>query len=377
MKEKSNRVISIYEAAVWLVYAWLFKYSHYLENLKRYPKTHPIDHTTAPFFPMPEVGLYALAMTLYIIPFYKFIVPVFLRRRWYAGLFGIVLLYFWTVPKVSNWAVSGVFMQIYAGGDAHFFFEGEHQYHNWVLFRLGGEDFQIILTDLIAFLSIAFMRFALDNEQKKHLLERDNLVLQLESLKAQLHPHFLFNTLNSIYGMSLTGSPETPGFILRLSDMMRFILYDCQQSSVALEKDVEFAENYIAMERQRYPMADIKWSIDIPAGVEAMPIAPLLFIPFIENSFKHGSHRVNTDGYVHGSISVRSGELVFVIANDIFDTDRRSGQYGGVGIENVRKRLELYYPGKHSLAIHRDGRIFRVELKIQLDNNTMSKISRP
>jgi LytS/YehU family sensor histidine kinase len=209
---------------------------------------------------------------------------------------------------------------------------------------------------------VAAMRYAFENEQRKRLLERDNLLLQLESLKAQLNPHFLFNTLNSIYGMSITGSKETPHFILRLSDMMRYILYDCRQNKVPVEKDMEFLQNYFEMEKKRYPNAGIHLSVK--GHGDSSLIAPLLLIPFAENSFKHGAHRLNDKGFVNSELLVSDKKLEFAIENDIFNTVKENEKYGGVGIENVKKRLALYYPDHHELKITNDKDHYKVELKI-------------
>jgi LytS/YehU family sensor histidine kinase len=210
------------------------------------------------------------------------------------------------------------------------------------------------------------MRYAFETEQKKHALERDNLVLQLETLKAQLHPHFLFNTLNSLYGMSLTGEPDTPAYILRLSDMMRYILYDCQQNQVPLEKDIEFLDNYLEMEKKRYPQANITFTVE-HLGNDKQTIAPLLLIPFLENSFKHGSHRVMDSGLIEGKLVISGSQLHFHLSNSvILSTLQQKTKYGGVGIENVQKRLSLYYPGRHELQISHDENKYTVNLKIAL-----------
>jgi hypothetical protein len=343
---------------VWLLYVCMYKYSFYLEGVYVPPEERG-------YFPYPQLILYAICMTLYIIPLYRWLIPTLLNRKKYAWFFLSLFLYFEIVPKIGNYLVSSGFLQLNGNGPLHpFFYKQFHLYELW-LTHWKGWDLQMLFTDMITFLSIAFIRLAFENEQKKHLLEKDNLVLQLDSLKAQLHPHFLFNTLNSIYGMSLSGSPETPEFILRLSDMMRFILYDCRHHAVPLEKDIEFLENYIAMETKRYPTAQIQFTISQPGT--PYEIAPLLLIPFVENSFKHGSHRVMDQGSVQGWMKVENDKLHFVLENDVFASTRKETQYGGVGIANVRRRLELYYPGRHTLTIHNDQRQFRVDLLIQLN----------
>jgi LytS/YehU family sensor histidine kinase len=247
------------------------------------------------------------------------------------------------------------------------FFNHQHAMHNRPFYLPGG-NFNFILTDWLAFFSVLFMRHALDTERKKHALETQHLQLQLEMLKAQLHPHFLFNTLNSIYGMSLTGSQDTPGFILKLSDMMRFVLYDSRNNRVSLEKDIAFLQNYLEMEKRRYPQAAIEFSFEGDIGRKT--IAPLLLIPFVENSFKHGSHRIHDSSRVYGKVLIEKETLFFSISNDILAIhpgQPQEGVYGGVGIKNVKKRLDMFYPGRHELVIDRNETVFTVQLKIQLE----------
>jgi LytS/YehU family sensor histidine kinase len=245
------------------------------------------------------------------------------------------------------------------------FYHHQYRWYTQALFTRMLEV-RTLLTDLLAFFSILFVRYAFDNELRRIAAEKDNLALQLETLKAQLHPHFLFNTLNSIYGMSLTGAPETPDYILRLSDMMRYVLYDCQTHAVTLDKDLAFLDNYLEMEKKRYPQADIDFKVQAN-GVEAISIAPLLLIPFVENSFKHGSHRITDDGYIKGALNMQGNELVFTLENSaLLQTGNTAGKYGGVGIVNVKKRLELYYPEKHTLTITRTDNLYQIHLSIQL-----------
>lgn len=351
---RKSRFPYVYELFVWFLYVSIFKYEYYLS----------MDHlpATRENFPHPQYIFYAIGMTLYVIPFYRWLAPLLLKKKKYVLLLFTAIFYFGFISKAGGWLTSLIFYKLNAHTILRPFYE--MQFHNYerILFRFAFWDLRIIVTDLIAFLSLTFMWYAFENERTRHLLEKDNLVLQLESLKAQLHPHFLFNTLNSIYGMSLTGQKDTPAFILHLSDMMRYILYDCRHNKVTLEKDIEFLTNYLEMEKKRYPEADIQFVIS--GDAMGKTIAPLLFIPFIENSFKHGSHRIASKGFIHGSLQVLDDHCCFCISNDFFTTPPQAPQYGGVGIENVKKRLQLYYAHKHQLTVKRDNNIFSIELKL-------------
>lgn len=162
--------------------------------------------------------------------------------------------------------------------------------------------------------------------------------------------------------MSLTGSKDTPEYVLRLSDMMRYTLYDCREGKVELEKDLGFTENYIAMEKKRYPLSDIRFTIS--NNSQGLFIAPLLLIPFIENSFKHGAHRLNDRGFIHANLEADMEKLHLVVENDIVEANLQPVSKGGIGIDNVKKRLQMYYPGKYTLTIDNTGITFKVVLTI-------------
>jgi LytS/YehU family sensor histidine kinase len=142
---------------------------------------------------------------------------------------------------------------------------------------------------------------------------------------------------------------------------------------VPLEKDIAFIENYIAMEKARYPEADISFTVKGNAG--GQQIVPLLFIQFIENSFKHGAHRVTDNGYIHGSLELKEGRLHFHIVNDMLPPQLRQAamqqgasenSYGGIGMQNVQKRLELIYPDRHKINIKKEEGLYEVTIDILL-----------
>jgi hypothetical protein len=353
LEEKSNFPL-IYEGMVWVLYTALYKYAHYL-SIAKMPRTY--DN-----FPHLQLMVYALVMTAYVIPFYRWLAPALLKRNQYGWLIVCTLAWFLIIPKISNVCVSWLFMNSNGVGVYKAFYSTQFFVHKNQAVHIRGWDFQVLLTDLIAFSSVAITRFAIDNERKKRMLEKNIFRLQLDALNAQLNPHFLFNTLNSIYGMSLTGSKDTPEYVLRLADMMRYTLYDCREASVELEKDLGFTENYVAMEKKRYPLSDIRFTIS--NNGEGAFIAPLLLIPFIENSFKHGAHRLNDRGFIHIDLNVDSDKLHFMVENDILVSTAPHPGSGGIGIENVKKRLQMYYPGKHELKIDNSGTTFSVVLTI-------------
>lgn len=359
MNLKQSRFPLLFEALVWLIYVCLYKYGYYLQEAKL-PNASHAD------FPYPQLIIYAVMLTAYIIPFYRWIAPALLRRRKYGALVLVTIPYFAFLPKLTNFIVSWLFMQG-SSGDAFSFFEDQYNLYRLHAMQLAGWDLKILVTDWITFLSLVFVRHAFEVERSKRLLEKEHFRLQVEALKAQLNPHFLFNMLNSIYGMSLAGSPDTPAFILRMSEMMRFILYEGKDTTVPLEKDLQFIENYIAMEKKRYPEAEINFTIE--NETKDKTIVPLLLIPFIENSFKHGAHRVTEKGKVHGSLRIVGDQLDFLLTNDCMPQAIKQ-EVGGVGLENVRRRLDAYYPGRYTLTIDR-VKEFIVRLQLNLKPNNV------
>ncbi len=204
-------------------------------------------------------------------------------------------------------------------------------------------------------------------------LESRQLKAELDSLKAQVNPHFLFNSLNNIYSHSLLESPQTPELILKLSGLLNYIIYECQDEQVPLEKEMEFLTNYIALEKVRIDES-VQVDLRIEISDTTMMIAPLLFVPLIENAFKYGVNISSDKPSIDVEFKQEFSELRFKCTNlrDNFEDAAKSVvSVGGIGLENVRKRLDLIYPGKHSFEIMDDGHQFSVEMVIKLENETL------
>jgi len=188
---------------------------------------------------------------------------------------------------------------------------------------------------------------------------------ELQLLKAQIHPHFLFNTLNNIYFFTLTASLQAPEMIKKLTAMLHYILNECNQPAVPLEKELKMIQDYIALETIRYgEQIDIKTEIQ-EAGNNKM-ITPLLLIPFVENSFKHGASKMITHPWIKLRITIEDNVLHFFIINSKPLSNEFTSRNGSIGLKNVQKRLLLLYPGEHELNIISEPENFTVFLKIQL-----------
>lgn len=222
----------------------------------------------------------------------------------------------------------------------------------------------LLITSLFKFSKSWFRQ--LEAKQRIGLLEKEKTVAELYALKAQINPHFLFNSLNNLYSLSLDNDKRTPRIILRLSEMMRYLLYESEVQRVSLQKEVEHLDNYIEMQELRLGAnADIQF---FKKGLfENVKIAPLLFLPLVENAFKHGVKGHKDGAFIHVFLSLHNGEIIFKVENKKGEVDKTLYQNnGGVGLENLKKRLELIYPDKHQLYVVENTDNYSTILKINL-----------
>jgi len=205
------------------------------------------------------------------------------------------------------------------------------------------------------------------NQREKKELKSQTLQSELKFLKSQINPHFLFNTLNSLYALTIKKSDLAPEIVLKLSEMMRYMLYECNEKEVPLEKEINYIKNYLELEKIRHG-SDCKILFNIEGQLENRFIAPLMFIPFIENSFKHGLNKQLGDTYVHIDMKIEGEEIIMLIENSkshsVPSTHKKRS--GGIGLVNIKRRLELLYPGKYLLEINENPNNYLVNLSIQL-----------
>jgi LytS/YehU family sensor histidine kinase len=195
-------------------------------------------------------------------------------------------------------------------------------------------------------------------------LEKERVNAELKYLKAQLNPHFLFNTLNNIYSLARKESVNTPEAILKLSKLMRFMLYEASKSDILLTEEIRMIEDYISLERLRYTD---RVSITFHNVVDdpAQHIAPLLLIHFVENAFKHGLSESRSDAFIKIDITLKNGLLEACIANSKADKITKDESTSSIGLENIKRQLQLIYPA-HKLIIKDEATIFSVELSLTL-----------
>jgi two-component system LytT family sensor kinase len=193
-------------------------------------------------------------------------------------------------------------------------------------------------------------------------LSEEKLSTEVRLLKAQINPHFIFNSLNNIYSLAYSKSDQTPEAVLKLSHMLRYVYYDCSRDEVTLGAELEYIKNYIAFQQMKSPHEQAI-ILDFDGIDEGFRIAPMLFIPFVENSFKYSKIEDQKDARVEIKLTTSGKELSFKIVNTHPENGHSPGS--GVGIENVRSRLELTYPEKHELKVRDENNLFEVEMKIK------------
>lgn len=206
------------------------------------------------------------------------------------------------------------------------------------------------------------------NELQRRLLqtETEKVQIELKALKAQVNPHFFFNTLNGIYSMTLDKDERLPQTVLQLSHLMRYFLYESREDLVPLEKEWQVLRDYISLQRIRSgPGLQVEPVLE--GEIKQQRIAPLLLITFAENAFKHGAKGNTGAVNIHLLLQVKEDGIYFRIQNTLGKVDEvEPDQYKGVGLENVRRRLALLYPGKHTLTIHETEQDFMVTLQLAI-----------
>ncbi len=209
-----------------------------------------------------------------------------------------------------------------------------------------------------------------DANRRLSQLQKENSEAELKVLKGQINPHFLFNSLNGIYSMSLNKAEETPETVLKLSEILRYVIYDTNSNQISLSKEVKFLQDYIDLQKIRSD-SRAKLTFKISGETDKFLIAPMLLLPLVENSFKHGVKGSPDKSYINIDLSVMDHDFSFTIENNRGVVDEIEGnEYKGIGIENVRKRLSMIYPGMHEFTVTDSQLFFRVSIKIK---NLMQK----
>jgi two-component system, LytTR family, sensor kinase len=276
-------------------------------------------------------------------------------RRWPLYLLAVVALI-----AVFTWLNDGFFQDWSTYLLPGYFFIS---YFTWWETSL----FYVVYLSVTSLLKLSKSWFAISELQRRLLeTEKEKVQIELKALKAQVNPHFFFNTLNGIYSMSLARDERLPATILQLSQLMRYFLYESTADLVSLEKEWQVFQDYIALQKIR-STSNLNLQQEVEGEIRDQQIAPLLLVTFLENAFKHGAPAGNETSYIRIFLQVLEKDFNFRIENTKGQVDDvEPGIWKGMGLENVRRRLSLLYPGKHSLDISDQDDRFVVQLHLQL-----------
>ncbi len=215
---------------------------------------------------------------------------------------------------------------------------------------------------------IKFFQHWYKDKESSQKMAQEKLQAELKFLKAQIHPHFLFNTLNNLYALTLKKSEMAPKVVLMLSDLLNYMLYDCNSDQTHISKEVEMVKNYLELEKIRYGNR-LNINFNVHGAVSGQSIAPMVIIPFIENSFKHGVSGETGESWVDIDLSVKEAQFKLKVENSKseLETEDKTQYREGIGLKNVRRRLELLYPGQHELKIFDEQDTYLVVLTLELE----------
>jgi two-component system, LytTR family, sensor kinase len=229
------------------------------------------------------------------------------------------------------------------------------------------DDFVLLLTLLVIGISTSYtmLQSWQETARRHEQLEQQQIIAELSQLKAQINPHFFFNTLNSIYSLTYINVEDSRKALHTLSHMMRYVLYGTQNETTSLSKEVDFIKDYLTLMRMRLG-EKLKLNVQFPEPLQDYTMAPMLLLPYIENAFKHGISATEKSE-ISICLSQQKNELQFEVKNRVFNDRSTTMEDGGIGLANTQRRLELIYPNQHQLTTGQDeaGK-YKVVLQLQL-----------
>ena len=230
--------------------------------------------------------------------------------------------------------------------------------------RIGRTVFVIILSSMVTTFIITILENIIIRERKAQILLSEYNEAKFSYLKAQINPHFLFNALNNIYSLSVIKSDKTPKMVLNLADLLRYSIYEGQKEKVRITDEIKQIKKYLELYQstQEKPVAI---EFEVLGNISNEKIEPMMLIPLIENCIKHGDFSTNPEAYAQIILEVRDNGIRFTTLNSTSKANVQKDAVGGVGLENIKKRLELKYPNTHSFSVMDNGDSFEVFLNIQ------------
>lgn len=308
-----------------------------------------------------NVQLNALSATIYAGMAYAnvyFLVPTFLLNRKYLTYLMLVIAGLTVTAIVSSQAVQ--FFLIHVGHEEAVELFGSIR--GMIIL-----SFEAILVTLITLAIVLVKIYVVKDNDTRDLIKK-NLETELNFLKNQINPHFLFNSLNSIYFLIPKNQKKAAEILLKFSDMLSHQLYQGNKDFIPLQNEIKYLENYMELEKVRQgDRVEVDWKV--VGRTDNIQIPPMIFLTFLENAFKHGQQTENTNYKIEGELKIDHNELTFLLKNDMPPLNGNGNGTQGVGLENTKRRLELLYPGHHALNIDQADKKFSVELSLDHHEN--------
>jgi LytS/YehU family sensor histidine kinase len=304
---------------------------------------NPLVNSLVVFLHDAKIWWFLFAVNLFLLPAYIFysvvIVPRFLYEKKYVQ-FSVLTILFLVAIQLLLFCIYSLIWD--------FSSSTEQSYFTYSASTIIRESLWSIIYTLLA-IGIYFIKEAFDEKNTILKLEKDNNDFRIKYLRSQLNPHFLFNTLNSIYALTMEKSDKAPEVVVKLADLMRYLIYDCNEEKVPLDKEIEFIQNYLEIEKVRHD-ADVRFSIN--GSTEGIMIEPFLFIAFVENGFKHAFDNAYSNSFIYITINVKPDQIeLSVVNNTSIDLETQAKKIQGTGLKNSKGILDLLYPSSHALNI--------------------------
>jgi sensor histidine kinase YesM len=356
--KKSGRFLDLLLNNWWLRHLlfWVFTINYYALGVGMTQTAFTINNIKLSYLTQLK---YLPGFFLVVYPMLYYLIPRYLeKRKFFLFTVGFLLLIFVVGGTYANLLkLNLASVGNYAGFDL----------------TKGGKNMLPFIHIAGIAMAIKFIKKAYLHESRALHASHQKSIAELELLKAQIHPHFLFNTLNNLFAHTLRNSADAPQIVVKLSDLLRFMIYESREEFIPLADEIQLLKNYIDLEKLRYG-EELTYSLTISGNPDKKWIRPLLLIPLLENSFKHGMSQLLDEKWITLDIQIHEDRLLFNLANSKnteYPISKNNGNAGGIGLENVKRRLELLYPGEYSLNINNEEKQFRVTLGLPL----MSKVT--
>lgn len=312
------------------------------------------------------VSILATYFTIYLL------IPLFLDKQRYTQFTLLFILTAILFGYMDRLLVHWIWVPVYIP---------DYPYDKYPLSHLGKAIQQAtnIYTVVLAAAAIKLVKRNYENERLAQELSQERLDAELKFLKSQIHPHFLFNTLNTLYALTLQSSSQSSEVVLRLSNLLDYMLYECNVPLIALRKEIQQIQNMIELEKLRYGNR-LDVTLTQSGDLNGWTVPPLLMLPFIENAFKHGVSQGTEDIFINIDISIRETILTLRVENsksDEYLNQREADYTKGIGLRNVRRRLDLLYNGAYDLQVFNEEDTFMIVLKVPLFKSDEKAAVRP